>query len=95
MIITIAPSKPAALEDADNFRAFKVVCTSPRADCEAGLAEIGRLDGDHVWVDPTWIRRNGRPAEEWTTGFDKMVAFAASSGWVDDAGAIRAHIEER
>jgi hypothetical protein len=26
-------------------------------------------------------------------GFDGMVAYATKKGWVDEAGAIRAHVE--
>lgn len=94
MIIRINPSQPPSLEEAENFRAFKVVCTSPRGDCRNGFIEIGRLDGDHLWVDADWLRRRGPDNEQWTAGLGKMIDYAASAGWVDADGAIRAHIED-
>lgn len=94
MIVRIMASEPPVLEDAANFRAFKVVCTSPRGDCKSAFAEAGRLDGDHLWVDPDWIRANGPSGEPWAAGLAKMIAYADSAGWVDDRGAIRAHIEQ-
>jgi len=94
MIIKIEASQPAKLEDADNFRAFKLVCASQRADSVDALAQVGRLDGEHVWVDPQWIKSNAPAGDEWQAGFRKMVDYAASAGWVDEAGNIRAHIED-
>lgn len=94
MIVRIDSANPPSLEDADNFRAFKLVCASPREACVDAFAQVGRLDGDHLWVDADWIRANGRQDEEWSAGLGKMIDYAASAGWVDDSGAIRAHIED-
>jgi hypothetical protein len=33
--------------------------------------------------------------DEWGEGFAAMLAHAASKGWVDDEGAVRAHVEWR
>jgi hypothetical protein len=33
--------------------------------------------------------------DEWDRAFDGMPVAAASGGWVDDEGAIRAHVEWR
>jgi hypothetical protein len=95
MIITIGAQNSPSLDDADNFRAFKVVCEAERDSCAAQFSQVGRLDGDHLWVDPEWIRRNGRTDGDWLAGLDKMIAYAGSSGWTDASGAIRAHIEDR
>lgn len=94
MIVRIDASNPPVLEDADNFRAFKLVCAAPRDTCAEAFARVGRMDGDHVWIDAGWLRANGRPDAEWQAGLDKMITFAAGAGWVDDKGAIRAHIED-
>lgn len=94
MIVRIDSSNPPALEDIDNFRAFKLVCASPRASCAQALAQVGRADGDHVWVDAGWLRANGRADADWQAGLDKMIDYAAGAGWVDDSGAIRAHVED-
>nr|WP_087573959.1 hypothetical protein [Sphingomonas sp. CDS-1] len=94
MIVRIDSANPPSLEDVDNFRAFKLICESPREACAGSFAKIGRLDGDHLWVDADWIRTNGRQDEEWVAGLGKMIDYAASAGWVDDGGAIRVHIED-
>ena len=94
MIVRIDPSRPPSLEEADNFRAFKVACASPREACAAGFAEVGRLEGDHLWVDAEWLKAHGPDDDAWRGGLDKMVDYATSAGWVDDAGAVRAHIED-
>ncbi len=81
----------AHLADIDNFRALKVVVAK---DAAPPLASVGRVDGDHVWLDRNWLETNGRPAEaDWAQGFAAMIGYAEKSGWVDDNGAIRAHIE--
>lgn len=94
MIIHVDASNPPSLGDAENFRAFKVECASDRNDCTDAFAEVGRLDGDHLWVDPAWLCSHGRRDADWAAGLQKMIDYAASAGWVDQAGAIRAHIED-
>jgi hypothetical protein len=91
MFITIPPSGPATLEDIDNFKAFKVITA---ATASGAFAELGRLDGDHVWVSTAWLKANGRPEDaNWLAGLDKMLGYAKGAGWLDDSGAVRAHIE--
>jgi hypothetical protein len=93
MFVKISSSGAVSLEDVDNFRAFKLVSEVGPALPEAALADVGRIDGDHVWIDAAWLRRNGRPDDEaWLAGFQKMTDYAKSAGWTDDQGAIRAHI---
>ncbi len=92
MFIKIPPDGPATLEDPDNFKAFKVI-THAAAPASA-YATIGRLDGDHVWVNPGWLKTNGRGDDaNWLAGLDKMLNYAKTAGWLDDTGAVRAHIE--
>ena len=64
-----------------------------RAAVEA--AGAGSVTGDgHVALDPGWLRAAGPDGDRtWSEGFDAMVGYARSKGWVDDAGAIRAHVE--
>jgi hypothetical protein len=91
MFIEIPPSGPATLEDVDNFKAFKVVAAGA---APAAFAEIGRLDGDHVWVSTAWLKANGRSDDaSWLAGLDKMLSYAKGAGWLDDSGGVRAHIE--
>jgi hypothetical protein len=92
MFIKIPASGPATLEDPDNFKAFKIV--SAAAAAQSAFASIGRRDGDHVWVNPGWLQDNGRPEDSaWLAGLDKMLGYAKGAGWLDDSGAVRAHVE--
>lgn len=51
----------------------------------------------HLWLHPNDVAAMsgdlGNDAE-WRRKLDAMVAFAASKGWTDDQGRIRAHIAQ-
>jgi hypothetical protein len=82
------------LEDAGNFRAFKVVFPAALSDKRTVLSAVGRFDETgYVWVERAWLVSNSPRDAGWRKGFDAMVTYAATLGWVDDAGSIRAHIE--
>ncbi len=79
------------LEDIDNFRALKVVVAAGE---QPPLERVGRVDGEHVWLNRAWLASHGRPGDpSWADGFAGMIAYAEKSGWVDDAGNVRAHID--
>ena len=85
------------LVEAGDFRRFAVVVV---ADGElAALDGLGEVDsaGEHVFLEPAAIRglAGERATGEWGEGFEKMVEFARSKGWVDEAGRVRAHIERQ
>ncbi|MFL6353900.1 MAG: hypothetical protein ACJ8F3_15960 [Xanthobacteraceae bacterium] len=87
------------LEDADNFRAFKVVVTWPEADIDtvrAALAKIARVpDQDTAWVSEQALRHWPGRADnsDWQAGITAMIAKAKPHGWIDESNNIRAHIE--
>ncbi len=90
MIVTFEGSVPS-LEDVDDFRRLKVVVAAGE---RPALDVVGRVDGDHVWLDRKWLVAHGRPDDPvWAHGFAAMLAYAEKSGWIDDDGAIRAHVE--
>jgi hypothetical protein len=93
VIIRVGENRPATLEDCENFKSFKAVCSSRGKTTSDALEHIGVLDGDHVWVDQQWIRRQGRDDAAWLNGLGNMIQYAKSAGWVDEAGRVRAHIE--
>jgi hypothetical protein len=91
----------ATLADPDDLGSFKVLARGREGDT-AGLAAalqgVGTLAGDgHAFVGVDAVRRlAGDRAQdpEWAAGFEKMLAYAGSKGWMDDAGtAIQAHVE--
>lgn len=87
------------LRDADNFVQFQISIDRnlDRCRADAALQAIGRVDGEgHAWLDQQAIvklsgGRSGDPV--WQRSFAAMVDYATSKGWVDETGAIRAHIE--
>jgi hypothetical protein len=95
MLVRVAADGAVTLEEADNFRGFSVGA-APGAPLASALAGLARLEGEtHAWVSPAALRRlapqAGQP--DWEDGFGKMLAYAASKGWTDAEGAVRAHIE--
>lgn len=88
------------LEQADNFRAFKVVIVQgahPWSTVVADFQGTGRFEGEET----CWVSRYGLQAlagaqatAEWLQSMQAMVAKARPHGWVDEAtGDIRAHVE--
>ncbi len=96
MLIRIA-NGTAALEAPEDLKRFKLVVSGglEGAGLQQALGAAGRLEGEHVWVSPTWLAdASGRGTDAgWLEEFGRMVGFAAKQGWVNDAGEIRAHIE--
>ena len=55
----------------------------------------GHLDGEHAWLDIDHLRASaGRDQpEHWVAGFNAMIDFARTRGWVSDDGShVRAHV---
>jgi hypothetical protein len=88
------------LEEPLEFNHFAVVVAAGTSTDElrTALAEIGEPTEDlrHVFVDPAWVLDEGGEVArslEWQRQWDAMVEFAASRGWTDSAGRVRAHVE--
>ena len=69
-----------------------------RPAARAALAPVAvpvSSEATHAWVRPDAVRAlsplAGEP--EWESGFAKMIAYAASHGWLGDDGGLRAHID--
>lgn len=67
------------VRDPDDFQGFKVVIDVAR----------------HTWIAPEVVTQlaGRKDDEEWKARLSTMLDFAASRGWLDDAGRIRAHVE--
>lgn len=68
-------------------------CDASRAD--SLLGDLGNVDGEHVWLDIVGLKALSPLASdtEWAEGFDGVMKYAESKGWIDDAGTrVRAHI---
>jgi hypothetical protein len=92
-LILVVSAGALRLDGASDFKAFKVAA---EAGAEARLSDLGRVDGDHVWVRPQLLQELvGALASDagWQAGLQGMVEFARKHEWVDHHGAIRAHTE--
>jgi hypothetical protein len=80
------------LDGPDAFDRFDIV-----AGPEADLTRLGAVadNGEHVFVAPDTVRALAGEAvtPEWEERFAGMVGYAASKGWLDEVGRIRAHVE--
>ena len=93
MYVHVGSDRPS-VEDVANLRQLHVELdgvddeTAAAAIASSGL---GTLDGDHVWLSIAGLRAAGEPTEDWRTGFDGMIDYARSKGWVD-GDRVRAHV---
>lgn len=88
------------LRDADNFQSLKVVLKTEKTKCTSLPDAALRLG---TWVDNTHLYINtegllalaGDYAEDqvWRSQFDTMISRAIESGWTDEFGAVRLHLE--
>jgi hypothetical protein len=97
MLIRVTREGGLRLESPEDLKRFKLVVEGD-ATGEAlarALAPAGRLEAEHAWIFPGWLRdASGRGGDTaWQAGFARMTEFAAKQGWVDAAGALRAHVE--
>jgi hypothetical protein len=95
-------TNPASIEltAPDDFGAFKVLARADHRDADrlrSALAHIGRLaDSGHAFVPISAVERLARERarrSDWTASLERMRAYAATHGWTDQDGAIRAHVE--
>ncbi|MBM3605705.1 MAG: flavin reductase family protein [Alphaproteobacteria bacterium] len=98
MRIVIPASGVPQLEAPSDFEHFSIaVDPAVSGDLPVVLARVAEhaSGDDHAWVRPDAVRALSplTGQADWDSGFRKMINFAASHGWTDDSGRIRAHIE--
>ena len=86
------------MDDAENLKALSVSLRSC-SPAEAGrlLGELGRLEDEHVWLDIARLRALSPLSDDpdWVSGFDGVMTYAATKGWIDDTGSrVRAHLAD-
>lgn len=96
IVVVDGRSGQVLMDEAENLRALSVElrgCDATQAS--ALLGALGRLDGEHVWLDIDGLLRLSPLAAdpEWKAGFDGVMAYAQTKGWIDDSGSrVRAHL---
>lgn len=100
-MIVVADSQGCSVVDATNLRALSASAPSG-SDVSDVFRGAGTVDvsGEHVWVNIAWLREAACsvvPEAErsgWIEGFEAMIGYATSKGWVSaDGESVRAHIE--
>ncbi|MBI2168912.1 MAG: hypothetical protein HYU28_05350 [Actinobacteria bacterium] len=97
MVVTIE-GDAVRLDEPEDFNGFKVVVEQGTENqVMQALAHVGRMvdrDTAFIRVDAVRAMAEGRVGDGWDYGFDAMVAYASSKGWMsDDQSEIQAHIE--
>jgi hypothetical protein len=100
MFVKVSADGTAALEDRDNFRAFKLLVTGNPSKLEAtrkALAGIAELpDQDTAWIFEAALRAWPEVAQDaaWQQSLTGMIEKAKPHGWIDEQRkAIKAHVE--
>ena len=88
------------LEEADNFRALKVVVRGPalgREQLSRALAPVGVIDDSgHAVLRLGELRRLAGPLSDdpsWGEAFDAMVDYARAKGWGSGTDGVQAHCD--
>jgi hypothetical protein len=100
MFFNVQGQTVVKLEDASNFRSFKVVVTMPGADLETvrhALRAIAVVpDRDTAWISERALREwpQFTGDQTWQDALTVMIEKARPHGWIDDANkAIKAHVQ--
>lgn len=101
LVITVGELPDATLAEPDDCARFHVEARGrhdagalDRALAETGTGWLG--EGGDAYVTVAAVRRlaEGRVGDGWALRFGSMLDYAATKGWVSEAGdAIRAHVE--
>jgi carbonic anhydrase len=100
MFLKVLAATAVELEDADNFRSFKVVVAMPNADLDTvrrALADVALLPERHTaWVYERGLRAWPGLSNDvaWQSRLTAMIEKARPHGWIDEANkTIKAHVE--
>jgi hypothetical protein len=87
------------VDEPENLKALSVElhgCSPMQAAALLGARDLGRIEGEHAWLNIGALRAIARPPRScsWDERFQRAMAYAQQSGWSDPAGDfVRAHIE--
>jgi hypothetical protein len=93
-MVIVVEGAEVRLDEPTDFKGFKVVVKGGDA---SALESVGRLeDDDTAWIQIEAVRRLAGDAADqaWEEGYDAMLAYARTKGWLHDARReIQAHVE--
>lgn len=93
-MVIVVQGDEVRLDESSDFEGFKVVVKGGDA---SAVETVGRLeDPDTAWIQMEAVRRLAGDAadQQWENGYDAMLAYARTKGWLHDARReIQAHVE--
>ena len=97
MILVIGADATEVL-DPDVFTSLSVRSSLSGFELHQAMAAqrigVPDADGAHVWLDPaSLLAAADAGGEHRIDGVAGMIAFAATRGWIDHGGRVRAHLE--
>ncbi|MEV7646819.1 hypothetical protein [Arthrobacter sp. NPDC089319] len=101
MYVEVSRSGGAAVKDLENLRELAVRAGGGLVEQDVAhalaAAGLGTVDAGYAWLEMEQLRAGGAAQPpQWAEGFDGMISFAKSRGWLsDDGGSVRAHIDYR
>ncbi len=100
MIIQIGTDKKISIEDAMNFKKFKVACAVPESQlgsvADADPSAVTFDDAKTAWVSIAALKSwpSLKDDTAWQEGLAAMIKAATPYGWVsEEKQAIKAHVE--
>ena len=98
MIVKVDTAGVVGVEGLEVLDRFHVEASGlGMAEVVAVLEAVGAGTGhsaEQVAVEPEFLLAAASDASEsWRRGFDGMLGYARSKGWVNEAGALLAHVE--
>lgn len=97
-MVIVVGNAAVRLDEPEDLNGFKVrVDAGDEASAAQALASVGRMaDRETAWIRAGAVRAlaHGRVGHDWDDGFEAMLDYAASKGWLtDDRSEIQAHVE--
>jgi hypothetical protein len=100
MFVLVSPAAQsrarAAVRDPQDLTQLSVEfrdVSDEAAGAALGAAGLGRVDGDHVWLEVSALRAAGDRTGDWGARFDGMLGYARRQGWTnEELTRVRAHI---
>jgi hypothetical protein len=93
-MVIVVQGNEVRLDEPSDFKAFKVVV---HGDDVSAVETVGRMEGpDNAWIQIEAVRKLAGDAADqtWEDGYDAMLAYARTKGWLHDARReIQAHVE--
>jgi hypothetical protein len=95
LIIDLTVDQPPSIDASDGLGGLTAVTTGPLDAMQLAPVCYASADGQHIWVEVAALRA-ASAAAGFGEGFEAMIDYARSKGWLDEDGThVRAHVDSR